>query len=302
MLTNNPALSHIAVRVDGSILNGFTDVSQGLTANDAERYLTNCIQHEIILDDATLGIRLNPYIAERIEHVQVEQMQKNNSFQSISDQLPEHLPQELALEMIHVINNVAHISDMHTHYNLLDNNTHKKNMVLDGYIFLELLLQKINKETIDYRVDSEYLTVINPTLSSRYIYFNDCKNKVICRFISKNPNLNLLKSFLKEMHFIKIDSEQYFYQEVSNGGLKLHADYAEFCKINEPMIKHLVSAYKLLVLRKFKFDIYDFIEDDFDLVVKIRILKGMEFAHCIFNRCNPIDCLVATPEVKKLLY
>ena len=68
------------------------------------------------------------------------------------------------------------------------------------------------------------------------------------------------------------------------------------------MIKHLVSAYKLLVLRKFKFDIYDFIEDDFDLVVKNRILKGMEYAHCISNRRNPIDCLVATPEVKKLLY
>lgn len=301
MPINNPALSHIAVRVDGSILKGFCNDDQGLTINDVERYFTNCIQHEIILDDATLGIRLNPCITELIQHVLVGYMQKTNSFQSISDQLPEHLPQDLAIEMLHVINNIAHVSDMHSHYNLLDTYTHKNNMVLDGYIFLELLLQRLNSETSNYRVDSEYLTAINPNLSSRYIYFNDNKNKVICRFISKNPNLNHLKSFLKEMHFIKIDSEQFFYSEVLNGGLKFDQNYAEFCKINEPKIKHLVAAYKLLVLNRFKFDIYDFIEDDFDLVVKNRILKGMEYAHCISKRREPSTCLVSVPEVKKLL-
>lgn len=44
------------------------------------------------------------------------------------------------------------------------------------------MLQFTNNNTVKFRVDGEYVTVINAELTSKYIYFNDNKNKRICKF------------------------------------------------------------------------------------------------------------------------
>lgn len=89
------------------------------------------------------------------------------------------------------------------------------------------MLQFTNNNTVKFRVDGEYVTVINAELTSKYIYFNDNKNKRICKFY-KNMHPAYLESFLEQMHIIKIDSEQYFYNAVVNNTISYDADVNAF--------------------------------------------------------------------------
>jgi hypothetical protein len=164
------------------------------------------------------------------------------------------------------------------------------------------MLQFTNNNTVKFRVDGEYVTVINTELTSKYIYFNDNKNKRICKFLSKNMHPAYLETFLEQMHIIKIDSEQYFYNAVVNNTISYDADVNAFMDQSQNFLNTLVKGYKKLILNNVRFNLYEFLEDDLESVILNRITKAWHYAHEItLQTNNPSKYVVAQPLVIKYL-
>ena len=187
-------ISHVAVRLDGTSLKSFLDNLGNVSFQEAESYLSNLIKGNYEQDDFTVGLKVKPK-----NHNQTEllgHLYKNSAFQSVSTEVSDLDTQNMHNDIAQFVQSYANVADLQYNSNFLDKQTFKHEKTLDSYIFTELMLQFTNNNTVKFRVDGEYVTVINTELTSKYIYFNDNKNKRICKFLSKNMHPAYLESFL----------------------------------------------------------------------------------------------------------
>ena len=247
-----------------------------------------------------LGLKVKPKNYNQTELL--GHLYKNSAFQSVSTEVSDLDTQNMHNDIAQFVQSYANVADLQYNSNFLDKQTFKHEKTLDSYIFTELMLQFTNNNTVKFRVDGEYVTVINTELTSKYIYFNDNKNKRICKFLSKNMHPAYLESFLEQMHIIKIDSEQYFYNAVVNNTISYDADVNAFMDQSQNFLNTLVKGYKKLILNNVRFNLYEFLEDDLESVILNRITKAWHYAHEItLQTNNPSKYVVAQPLVIKYL-
>lgn len=300
-------LSHVAVRLDGPFLTSFLSNLENISFQEAESFLSKLIKGNFEQDEFSIGLKFKP---ENYNHDELlGHLYKNQSFQQISTEILGIDGQVLGIdnqsisqEISDFLYSYANVSDLQHNVNFLNKIEYKTEKSLDNYIFKELLLQFTNSRSLKYRVDGEYFTVINKDLSSKYIYYKDNMHIKICKFISKDMYPGYLESFLEQMHYIKIDAEQYFYYSLINNIVEFNQDYNIFIDSAQDILNLMVKAYKTILLDKLNFNLYEFLDDDLDSVILNRILKAWHYAHCVAkNSHNPADCLITTPFVVKYL-
>lgn len=293
-------ISHVAVRLDGSSLKSFLDKLGNVSFQEAECYLSKLIKGNYEQDEFTVGLKVKPK-----NHNQTEllgHLYKNHTFQSVTTEVSDLDTQNMYNDISMFVQSYANVADLQYNSNFLDKQTFKHEKTLDSYIFTELMLQFTNNNTLNFRVDGEYVTVINTELSCKYIYFNDNKNKRICKFLSKNIHRAYLESFLEQMHIVKIDSEQYFYNGIASNTLSFDDDIDTFMEQSNTILTNLVKGYKKLILNNVRFNLYEFLEDDLESVILNRITKAWHYAHEITLQTNtPSKYIVAQPMVMKFL-
>lgn len=293
-------ISHVAVRLDGPFLKSFLSNLENISFQEAESYLSKLIKGNFEQDDFSIGLKFKP---DNYNHNELlGHLYKKESFQHISTEIPDIESEHITKEISDFLYSYANVADLQYSTNFLGKLEYKTEKSLDNYIFKELLLQFTNNKNLKYRADGEYFTVINPELSSKYIYYKDNRNIKICKFISKGMCPIYLESFLEQMHSIKIDAEQYFYYGLVNSIFDFNEDYTEFIEMSMNNLNQLVKAYKTILLNKLTFNLYEFLDDDIDSAILNRILKAWHYAHCIIkDSSNPADCLITTPFVLKSL-
>lgn len=292
-------LSHVSVRVDGPFLKSFLSNLENVSFQEAESYLSKIVKGNYAEDEFSIGVRIKP--EDYTLNTLLGHLYKNQNYQEISAEVPELESIDLAQEVSDFINSYANISDLAYNVNFLDKKTYKLEKNFDNYIFTELLLHFVNNKTQQYRVDNEYLTVINKDLSSKYIYFNDNKNNLICRFTSKDMQSAYLENLLKQFHMVKLDSEQFFYFSLENNTFSYQEDFNTQVSLASEDLNKLVKAYKTIVLKNLDFNIYEFLEDDLEGVLLNRILKAWQFAYCVSATRTPSVNRIADPLVLKHL-
>lgn len=293
-------ISHVAIRLDGPFLKSFLNNLEDISFQEAESYLSKLIKNNFDQDDFSIGLKIKP---ENYDHSELlGHLYKNKSFQYISTEIPEADAEMINQEVSDFLYSYANISDLSYNSSFLEGKLQKIEKNLDNYIFKELLLHLTNNKNLKFRADGEYFTVINKKLSSKYIYFKDNKNLNICKFISKDMRPTFLDSFLEQMHIIKIDAEQYYYYALINNNIEFNEDFNETLVINHEKLTLLVKAYKLILLNKINFNLYEFLDDDLDSVILNRITKAWYYSHKVILSSKPLqDHLVANPFVLKFL-
>lgn len=293
-------ISHVAIRLDGSSLKAFLENLGNVSFQEAESYLSNLIKGNYEQDDFTVGLKVKPINYNQIELL--GHLYKNHAFQSVSTEASDIDTQDMYNDIALFVQSYANVADLQYNSNFLDKQTFKHEKNLDSYIFTELMLQFTNNNTLKFRVDGEYVTVINTELSSKYIYFNDNKNLRICKFLSENMHRSYLESFLEQMHIVKIDSEQYFYTSIANNTLGFDADLDTFMKQSNSILTNLVKGYKKLLINNVRFNLYEFLEDNIESVILNRITKAWHYAHEVtLQNNNSTKHVVAQPLVIKFL-